>query len=393
MTDARTDWPAVFALLLAGVAMAAAVGKVPAAMTTIAAEFGLSLGRAALVVSLFALLAAAGGLVIGLSAARIGARRALLLGLAIGALAGLGAAAAPTMPALLLARVAEGAGFLLLTVAAPGLVATATASRDRGLAMGLWGTYMPLGVALGLLTAPGIEAFGWRLPWLLLAALLGLAALLCWRLVPSVPRAAGAAPRLRAQLSALAAARRPVRVAVVFAAYNVVYVGIAAFLPPRLESLGAGTGLAGAMAAAAALSNAAGNLGAGLMMRRGIPPEGLVAAGAGCMGGLAALTFLAPWAAMAATLAIAACAVGGLVPAGCFALIPRAVPQPALVAPAVGLVIQGNNIAQLLAPPVLGALAGLAWWLVAPPLLLFGTVAVLAARTLVVPLPGAAPRA
>lgn len=126
------------------------------------------------------------------------------------------------------------------------------------------------------------------------------------------------------------------------------------------------------------------------MMRRGAAAERLVGIGAACMGVLAALTFLAPDAIAAAGLAIAACAVGGLVPAACFALIPRAVPQAALVAPTVGLVIQGNNLAQLLAPPLLGTLAGVGWWLVSPPLLLCGVLAVLAARALGSPLRGAA---
>jgi hypothetical protein len=67
-----TRWPAVLAVLLAGIASAAQVGKVPAAMTTIGAEFGLGLGGAATLVGLFGLLAALGGLAIGLAAARIG---------------------------------------------------------------------------------------------------------------------------------------------------------------------------------------------------------------------------------------------------------------------------------------------------------------------------------
>ncbi|MGG5809664.1 MFS transporter [Falsiroseomonas sp. CW058] len=375
-----TDWPAVWAMLLAGIAGAAQIGKVPAAMTTIGAEFGLGLSGAALLVSLFALLAGLGGLAIGLGAARIGPRRALLGGIGIGAAAAFAAALAPSTPPLLLARIAEGAGFLLLTVAAPALISAATAGRDRSLAMGLWGTYMPLGVALGLVTAPVVEAFGWRSAWLALAALLGATLLLCWRLVPDAEPDTTTRPSMRAQLSALRAARRPMRVAAAFAAYNVMYLGIAAFLPARLEHLGAGTGAAGAAAALAALANAAGNLVSGLLMQRGAAPERLVLAGAACMSVLAAGVYIVPHPAAAVLLAIAACGVGGLLPAACFALVPRAVPVPALVAPAVGLVIQGNNLAQLLVPPALGALATVAWWMVAPPLLVCGLLAALSAR-------------
>jgi hypothetical protein len=176
-------------------------------------------------------------------------------------------------------------------------------------------------------------------------------------------------------LSALAAARRPLRVAAAFASYNCVYLGIAAFLPAYLEARGAGTGLAGGMAALAAVANAIGNFGGGVLMGRGAAPERLLAGGALAMAGLAAALYLAPVVWLAVALAMAACCIGGLVPAACFALLPRSVPDAALVAPAMGLTIQGNNLVQLLAPPALGALAGISWGLVAVPLLLSGLVA------------------
>jgi MFS family permease len=352
-------------------------------MTTIGAEFDLGLSGVALLVSLFALMAALGGLAIGLGAARIGPRRALLGGMALGAAAALASAFALTASLLLVARVAEGAGFLLMTVAAPGLISAAAAPRDRSFSMGLWGTYMPAGIALGLLSAPLVETQGWRFAWALLALLLGAATVACWRVVP--PAKVSAAPPampILAQLRALAAAGRPLRIAATFAAYNTMYFGIAAFLPARLESLGAGTGAAGAAAAVAALANAGGNLAAGLLMRRGVAPGRLVLAGALGMSLLAAGVYLVPQPALVLALAVLACGIGGVLPAACFALLPRAVPDPALVAPAVGLVIQGNNLVQLLAPPLIGALAAQAWSLAALPLLLAGLLATLAGRGL-----------
>ena len=378
-----TRWAPVGALVLGGVFAAAQIGKVPAAMTTIGAEFGLDLAGLSWLVSLFALMAALGGLGVGLAAARIGSRRALLAGLAIGAAAAVAAALAPSTKLLLLARIAEGAGFLLLTVSAPGLIAAAVAPRDRPVAMAIWGTYMPAGVAIGLFSAPVVAAQGWRVAWMGLALLLGAAALLCWRLVPAPPPPASGAPRpIGAQLRGLVAARKPLRVAAAFGTYNIMYLGIAAFLPARLEALGAGTGGAGVAAALAALGNVAGNLAAGWLMRHGQAPERLVVAGSLAMSGLAAAVYVVPWPWLATLLAVLACGIGGLVPAACFALLPRAVPSAALVAPAVGLVIQGNNLMQLLAPPGIGLLATQSWALAAVPLLLAGVLATLAGRSL-----------
>jgi hypothetical protein len=107
-------------------------------------------------------------------------------------------------------------------------------------------------------------------------------------------------------------------------------------------------------------------------MRRGIAPERLVLAGSIVMALSAAALFSLASPAGAAALALLSCAVGGLVPAACFALVPASVPAPSLVPPAMGLTIQGNNIVQLLAPPLLGALAGLAWPILALPMLASG---------------------
>jgi predicted MFS family arabinose efflux permease len=326
-------------------------------MTTIAAEFGLSLAAAALLVSLAALLAGLGGLAIGLAAARIGARRGLLAGLSLAALAAAIAPLAGSAPPLFAIRIAEGAGFLLVVVSAPSLVAALAGETDR-------------------LTAPVVEQAGWRLAWLLCAALLVAALLLCWRLIPPMPASApGGRPTLRSQRRTLVAARRPLRVAATFAAYNVLYFGIAAFLPAYLESLGVGTGAAGGAAALAALANLAGNLSAAALMRRGVAPERLVTLGAATMAVLAAAVFVLPVASAAMTLALLACATGGLVPASSFALVPSSVPRPDLIAPAMGLTVQGNNLMQLLAPPLLGALAAHGWPLLALPLLLAGAFA------------------
>ena len=368
MTEGGTRWSAIAAIVLAGIAAAAQIGKVPAAMTTIAAQFGLTLTAAALLVALFALLAGLGGLAIGLAASRIGARQCLLSGLALGSVASFAAAFSPGPASLFAARIAEGAGFLFVVVSAPALIATLAATPDRAFAMGLWGIFMPTGIALGLSTAPLVEAAGWRIAWLGCAALLAGAALLCWQFVP----ASGVAPaapagRARDQLRALVAAGRPLRVALCFAAYNVVYFGVAAFLPAYLETRGARTGMAGAAAAVAAVAHALGNVAAGLLMRRGAPPARLVAIGALGMAVLAAGVFLAGAAWLAVALAVSASCIGGLVPAACFALVPQSVPEPALVPPAIGLTIQGNNLMQLLAPPLLGTLAGLGWaWLALP---------------------------
>ena len=68
---------------------------------------------------------------------------------------GLLGAAAWNFHVLLASRFFEGIGFILFTVTATTLMATAAADpRDRAKALGLWSAYMPTGGGLALLIAP-----------------------------------------------------------------------------------------------------------------------------------------------------------------------------------------------------------------------------------------------
>jgi predicted MFS family arabinose efflux permease len=358
---------------------------VPPALLPIAGDFATGLAGAAALLSFFALIAAFTGLWAGLVAARIGARRVLVAGLGVMGAAGLAAAAAPALPLLYAARILEGVAFLAVTIAAPTLLAARTAERDRNTALAIWSTYMPAGIALGMFGAPLLDVAGWRVAWTVAALVPILAglAVLCL-----VPRGAGGPQRAEGDLPAavrgLLRARLPLVVAICFPSYALVYFGIAGFLPAFLaERHGLALGAAGFFAAFAALANVAGNLGAGVAMRAGVRPTRLVLLCGTTMAGLAALCFALPapwWGALA--LGVLASGIGGAVPASLFALVPRTVPEPALVAPAMGLVIQANNAGQLFGPVLIAAVAGLAWGAVAVPLVAAGAVVAWAALRL-----------
>ena len=60
----------------------------------------------------------------------------------------------------------------MVVLPAPGLIRRLVAPERLSVMLGLWGTYMPLGAALGLLIGPlCIAALGWRAWWLALGAL------------------------------------------------------------------------------------------------------------------------------------------------------------------------------------------------------------------------------
>ena len=361
----HTHWPRVALLIGAGIAAAVHIGKVPGALPVIAADLAFDLSTSALLTSIYSLISAMGGLFFGLSARRFGPRRLLVVGLVLASAASLVGASAHANGLLLTTRVFEGLGFIIVSVAAPVLIMAATASRDRRLALGLWGSYVPAGSSLMMLaTAATLTPFGWRGVWVLAAAATAAMALaiLAGVRAPATPsQLPPAAADLRAGLSdALAPPSR--RLSACFLVYGAQYLAVVSFLPLILvETAGlsvAAAGLCGAMVAAA---NILGNVGAGWLGVRGWRVDRVVAIGALGMG-LGALPIFVTAAPVSVKVgsAMLFCAIGGLIPGTLLGAAPRAARTPVAAAAVVGLMIQGAGIGQLLGPPIFAVVVN-AW--------------------------------
>jgi predicted MFS family arabinose efflux permease len=133
---------------------------------------------------------------------------------------------------------------------------------------------------------------------------------------------------------------------------------------------------AGFVGAAAVVANAAGNLFAGILVRRGVP-FWLVAAGAITFVTIATAGMFMDGAPvlLVATLAAASLGVSGLIPASIFSVTPRFAPSPALMAMALGLLIQTSNIGNLTGAAALAAFVEQFGWSKAPLVFLAVTVA------------------
>ena len=176
----RTHWPAVWAVIAAGIVAAAYVGKLPPAIPLLREEFRLSLVAAGWVNSTFNTLAVTTAVFFGALASRYGALRCCGAGLVALMLGGLLGAAAPNETVLFASRIVEGAGFIVIAVSAPTLITAVSAPRERNLTLGLWSTYLPFGASLTMLASPFLlGSLGWRGFWLVivlttLACMLGL---------------------------------------------------------------------------------------------------------------------------------------------------------------------------------------------------------------------------
>lgn len=353
MANHRTNWGAVVAALGLGIVAALHVGKVPPSLPAIRAELGLGLVGGGFIVSTFNLLGMLLGLLMGRCADQIGRRKTATLGCACFIFGGGLGAVAGGLPILLVSRAIEGLGFMAIAVTMPSLVADVASKRDRPFALGLWSIFMPVGFAIALLVAPVLlPVFGWRLLWG------GLAALSLFSMLFFLPKLRFGAPATKLRAIKVLSQPRLWLLSTAFGTYAFQWVTLMAWLPTYLMvDLGFALGAASVSTALVVAANVPGNLLAGSLMRRGVPPGWLIAIGSGAMAITAAGLFLG--AASGPLTGIGLClvfsALGGLIPSVLFAQIPHLSPTPDYAAQANGMLMQGSATGQFIGPPIVGA--------------------------------------
>jgi MFS family permease len=349
-----------------GVLAAAALGKVAPAVSLLRADLGLSLEAAGWLVSAITAVAALLGTPAGLWVRRRGGRRALLAGLALLAVTGVAGAGAPGAGWMLVARVAEGIGFLLVVVAAPTLLVQMAARADQPGVLALWGTAIPVGLAASAAAGGVLAPLGWRL-WLAVPNALAVPAAVASALfVPAdgPAPAGGSAPRLR-----LADLRAPALLAGGFCAAVVIAAAVLGILPVFLEEQRrAGVAAGGTATAVVALCSVLGSLAAGWLLGHGAGLRALAAAG--LFMPLASWPMVATGGSFGGSVLAAAglMAANGVVVAGVYAAVPRVTAAPDHLGVVNGLVAQLGSAGTLLGPPLFAWAAAAAGWRVLPPL-------------------------
>lgn len=371
-------------VVLGGVSAALHIGKLPTALPVLREALGVTLVQAGFLLSLVQLAGMLLGLTIGLAADGLGLKRTMVMGLLVLAVASFLGGWAQDPGTLMVLRALEGVGFLLASMPAPSLIRRLVTPRRVSAALGVWGAYMPLGIALALLCGPWVMAqAGWQGWWWLLALLSGGMGLWLMRAVPAdavlVPGGAGAMAtgawptRLRDTLRAPG----PWLVALCFAMYSGQWLAVIGFLPSMYAQAGLPAGLAGAATAAAALVNMGGNIASGRLLGLGVRAQHLLYVGFAAMGLGAFLAFAPIWGAapvqVAASVRYGAVLVfsmvGGLVPGTLFYLAVRLAPGEKTISTTVGWMQQWSSLGQFAGPPLVAYTATVAggweWsWLV-----------------------------
>ncbi|MFV0679749.1 CynX/NimT family MFS transporter [Ottowia sp.] len=360
-------------ILLAGISAALHVGKLPPALPVLQQELGITWVQAGFLLSLVQGASMLLGLVAGLLADGLGLRRCMMAGLVLLAVAGAAGGLVHSAAALLVLRGLEGVGFLLVTVPAPSLVRRTALAAQATRRLGVWGAFMPVGTATALLLGPLVIAvLGWPAWWWLAAGFSAAMTYAVARMVPAdvpfvevSPAAAGHGAQPQAapwpqRLATTLSASGPWLLALAFAVYSAQWLAVIGFLPSLYQQSGWGGALGAVLTALVAGINMVGNVGAGRLLQRGVPPQWLLWMGYAAM---ALGTFLAFSAVTADSPvwryggALLFSALGGLIPGTLFAQAPRLAPSEQTIATTVGWMQQWSGIGQFAGPPLVAWVA------------------------------------
>ncbi|WP_308915515.1 MFS transporter [Jannaschia sp. LMIT008] len=245
------------------------------ALTPIAGGLSLSPEGAGWILTVYALSYAVLSPLLVASTGRIGRRTVLVAGLGTFAIAAVASALAPSLAALLGARVLAAAGAGLTTPVGAAIAAALAPPEARGRTLALVFLGLTVAQVVGVPFGSWVAyTFGWRAAFWIVAVLAGACALAAWRIVPAGLRFQ---PVRMADLGAVLADRRLVFAILFTATYlAAIYVPFT-YLAPLLEAtVGLGRDGVTAMLVVAGLGAVAGNLAGGALADRLGPVQTLI---------------------------------------------------------------------------------------------------------------------
>ena len=372
----KSNWKAILAVYLIGVAAAAQVGRIVPAANSLREDMAMGLSTYGWMVSLITCASAVLGLVAGYWVVRRGPRFALFAGLAVLFVGLVVATASPSMTVMLFARVAEGLGYLAIVVAAPTLIAREAGAKDSARSLALWGTFFPLGISTAAITGGLLsELFGWRVWFGVNAAVLLPVAVLALVSVPADPgtpqqRSSGVDGRQLLSLLPVSAWL----IGLGLLSVTLITLALLSMLPVFLmERHEHSQRTAGGITGAVAMTSILGSLLYGWVANR--ISENRIVLGAAALLLASAFPAFHPVAAVPVTVAFAALAIfaTGVLVASVFAAVPRLVPSPERIGPANGLIAQIGSVGALTGPPIIGFFIATSGWTALPVMIVIFT--------------------
>lgn len=352
-------------IILAGYLAAMHVGKLSPLLPILQNELQISFSQAGLSLSLVQAAGMLCALSIGAFAEKIGLKQCFIMGLLILGFSSMAGVWIEHVYLLYFLRFAEGLGFLSISVCAPALLKRLSKSQHLNFKMGLWSSYMGLGVSLAMVSIPWLlTVLSWQHIWFGLGLLCLILALLIHIFLnhvdDQIPSPKSTQGTFLKTIQTILKHPPIWYLAVIFACYTSQWITVVGFLPSMYINSAIDLKWAGLLTAGAVLANLVGTFGAGSLLQKGYEPEHLLRFGFICMLICSLLSFTAKswlsfeWQYMSA---VAFSMLGGVIPTTIFAITLYYAPYAHAAASSMGLVIQVSALAQFSVPPLSAALA------------------------------------
>nr|WP_174507180.1 MFS transporter [Acinetobacter sp. Marseille-Q1620] len=345
-------------IIVAGYLAAMHVGKLSPIIPILQKELDLSLTQAGLALSLVQAAGMLFALALGVFSERFGLKKCFLLGLCILGSASICGVLINNIYSLFVLRFFEGIGFLLVTLTAPAILKRICNPQKLNVKMGLWGSYMGLGVGLAMLSIPVLlQFFTWQIIWLILGSLCLVIAAVVARIL-NVPHHYTNISNSHSFFDTLklTLTHPPiVALAIIFTCYTSQWLTVVGFLPSIYLSHHIDLKIAGVLTAFVSIANILGTLASGWLLHHGITPKRLLRIGFVTMMLMSWIMFfltdLLPFNIQYLSVILFS-AVGGLIPTTVFAISLHYAPKADAIAASVGLVLQVSAFGQFLLPPL-----------------------------------------
>lgn len=157
-----------------------------------------------------------------------------LFSIIVGALIGI---FADSITPLIFSRIIEGVGLIFMTLVGPNVIAQAISPKKRGLAMGIFMTFMSIGCIIAYNVAPRlVEPYGWQGAWWF-TGIYALIFFIIWLLLKKIvgahqaPAAAETPAQAPVRLSDVLKVKEVWLIIIMFAIYMISFEGVFLFLP------------------------------------------------------------------------------------------------------------------------------------------------------------------
>ena len=353
-------------IILAGYLAAIHIGKLSVVLPILQKELHLTLTQAGLSISIVQGAGMLFALAIGAFSEKLGLKRCLIGGLTILGTSSIAGVWIDNIAMLYFFRFTEGIGFLTISLCAPAILKRISQPETISFKMGLWSSYMGLGVSIAVFTIPFIlEFLRWQQIWVILGLLCFVSALLIQLFLnldttsSTVQTSVSSTQSSLSQIIGTTLTHPPIIcLALVFACYASQWTSVTSFLPSLYVENGLSLKMTGLLVSLVVVANLGGTFGAGMLLQKGWTSQMLLTIGFVGMFITSILTFTTnSWLPFEIQFlnAVLFSMIGGVIPTTIFSMTLHYAPFASAAAASMGLVIQCSALVQFFVPPLSAA--------------------------------------